>query len=161
MGDLKEYIDQTSFRGVSIEVSKHLAPALDIGLELGWNVFYKKEPAKAYSQGTSSISGIQYRYTNIAPMIMGAKVYAVSGRIAPYGGLGCGVMYVNRSTDFGMYRITKEGWPFCIRPEAGLITRLAHGVCGSIGAKYYAGFKTEELEAQSFIGLNIGLVFFY
>ena len=159
MGNLHDYISQTSFRGFNIEFNRRQKPNLDIGLETGWQTFYQRETSKTYTEGSTSITGIQYRYTNIAPILAGVKFYKVGEKYEPYAGVGLGVMYVNRSTDFGLYRITTEAWPFTIRPELGVLFHFNPGVSAMLGAKYYAAFNTDDLDGQSYLSINVGFVF--
>ncbi|MGZ3844969.1 MAG: hypothetical protein ACXVLT_06330 [Flavisolibacter sp.] len=158
MADLKTYVDQTSFRGTNLEFFWHLKQNFDLGGEFGWNVFYKKEEQKTYTEGTRSISGIQYRYTNAVPMIFGARWRKLGKKAQPFLGAGIGTTYINRATDFGMYRITNNTWQLCARPEGGLIYKLNEGSAAIIGVKYYSNFKTNDLDAQSYLTLNIGFV---
>lgn len=160
MGDLHSYINKTSFRGINMEFDKHQKQDLDIGIESGWNVFYSREDSKVYTDGTTSISGIQYRYTNSVPILATARKYFDKGKASlPYASLGLGTLYVNRATDFGLYRITTEAWQFCIRPEIGIAIKGHEGVMGTISAKYYWAFNTKDLTGQPFLSLNIGFMF--
>jgi hypothetical protein len=159
LGDLKGYNTKTSFRGITMEFNKHQKPNMDIGIESGWQVFYDRAETKVYTDGTASISGIQYRYTNAVPIIAHARAYFDKGKATlPYVGLGLGTLYVNRSTDFGLYRIITEAWQFCIRPEIGIAFKSHSGAMGTISAKYYAAFGTSNLSGQSYIALNIGFI---
>ncbi|HEX6180483.1 MAG TPA: hypothetical protein VFZ47_04510 [Chitinophagaceae bacterium] len=159
MGSTTDYISKTSFRGINMEFLKAVRPGLELGLETGWNVFYQKEEEKEYKEGTASVSGIQYRYINAVPILAEAKFYKTSGRSLPFAGLGLGVLYVDQSTDFGLYRLSNDAWQFCLRPEIGFMFKAEKGVLPYIGAKYYLGFNGDELDGQSFISINIGLMF--
>ena len=161
VGDLHSYTSATSFRGFSMEFNKHQRSDLDVGIEVTWNVFYQREAEKVYTDGSASISGVQYRYTNAVPLLAQVKWYkeAGNGKTFPYVGLGLGTLYVNRSTDFGLYRITNENWQFCIRPELGLTIRMQPGIAAMIGAKYYAAFGNSNLDGQSYLSANVGLIF--
>jgi hypothetical protein len=161
MGNLSDYIGAVSYRGISMEFNKRVKPNLDVGIESGWNVFYEKQADKVYTDGTSSISGVQFRYTNTVPIILGVKFHKdiKDKGLSPFGGLGLGTLYVDRSTDFGLYRITNDAWQFCIRPELGLMIHAESGVGFLIGVKYYAAFNTDDLDAQSYLTANIGVVF--
>ena len=160
MGDLSDYIGQTSFRGVTMEFSKRVKKTIDIGLEFSWHTFYERQDKKVYTEGTASVSGIQYRYTNTMPLLAGVKYYKeTDGNLKPFAGLGLGTLYVNRSTDLGMYRITTEAWQFALRPELGVLFKAGPGVSALLGVKYYAGFGTDDLDGQSYISVNLGLMF--
>jgi len=159
MGNLHDYISATSFRGFNIEFNRRQTHNVEWGLETGWQTFYQREESKTYTDGGASITGIQYRYTNIAPILAGVKFYKEKDKVSPYAGLGLGVMYVNRSTDFGLYRITTEAWPFTIRPELGVLYHIQPGVSAMLGAKYYAAFNTNDLDGQPYLSINVGFVF--
>ncbi len=161
MGNTSDYIGATSFRGINMEFLKRVKENMEVGLEVGWNVFYEKQDEQELKQGTASISGIQYRYINAVPILVEGKWYKTSGsgRAMPFAGLGLGVLYVDQSTDFGLYRISSDAWQFCLRPEIGFMFKAQKGVLPYVGVKYYAGFNADELDGQSFISINIGLMF--
>ncbi len=158
-GDFNEYVDQVSYRGVNMEFYWHVKPNLDAGVEVGWNVFYSKEDKKTYTEGTQSITGVQYRYTNAVPIIAGARWRKTGGKTEPYVGAGLGTTSVNRSTDFGLYRIYNNTWQFCVRPEAGLIYKTSTYSGLTAGVKYYANFENDDLSAQSYFTVNVGFAF--
>ena len=159
-GDLSDYIGETSLRGGSLEYNWRPKPNLEVGIESGWNLLYERADDKVYTYETASVSGVQYRYTNTIPIIAGVKMLgkAKSGLI-PYGGVGLGTVYINRNTDFGLYRITNNTWQFSVRPELGLRYDYQPGKGIILGAKYYLNSANDELGAQSYVAINLGLVF--
>ena len=158
-GDFSEYVDQISYRGINLEFMWNVKPNLDAGLEVGWNVFYAKEDKKVYTEGTESISGVQYRYTNAVPIIAGARWRKTGGKTQPYVGAGVGTTSVNRSTDFGLYRIYNNTWQFCVRPEAGLIYKMSETSGLNAGVKYYMNFENDDMAAQPYFTVNVGFAF--
>jgi outer membrane protein W len=157
---LKDYIGEPSFRGFSMEFNKLVKDNVEVGLEFSWHVFYQREEDQPYTHESATISGIQYRYTNTFPMLLGAKWYKkTNSKAIPYAGLGLGTIYVDRSTDFGLYRISNTAWQFALRPELGLRIKAGSGVDGLIGLKYYTGFETDELAGHGYLSVNIGFVF--
>lgn len=160
MGDLKNYTSDVSFRGANMEFYWHIKKDFDAGFEVGWNVFYSREDKATYTKGTESITGTQFRYTNAVPMIAGLRWRKTNGgNLQPFFGAGLGTTSVNRSTDFGLYRITNNTWQFCVRPEAGLIYKIADATGFTANVKYYANFKNNDLDAQSYLTVNVGFVF--
>ena len=159
-GDLSDYISNTSFRGINLEWGKEVKPNVIAEIETGWNVFYQEAPDQVYTEGTASISGKQFRYTNSVPILAGVKwVLKSKNNVVPYAGLGLGTMYSDRSTDFGLYRISTDAWQFCIRPELGVTFKGRNGPAAMLGVKYYSSFNSSELDGQSFFTVNIGVVF--
>ncbi|MFT3823703.1 MAG: outer membrane beta-barrel protein [Chitinophagaceae bacterium] len=161
MGNLHDYISKTSFRGINFEFEKQIKPQVVAGIETGWNVFYESVDTKEYTEGTATITGKQYRYTNSVPILAEAKYFPNSAgkKAAPYVGFGIGTLYSNRSTDFGLYRITTEAWQFCLRPEAGFSFKTQSGINPFVGVKYYWAFNNSDLDAQPFLSINIGARF--
>jgi len=162
MGDLSDYTNATSFRGINMEWGREVKPNLIAEIETGWNVFYQREPDAVYKQGTASISGVQYRYTNSVPILAGAKwVLKSKNNLVPYAGLALGTMYSDRATDFGLYRISTDAWQFCVRPELGITFKSRNGPSAMLGVKYYSSFNSNDLDGQSFLTINLGVVFPY
>jgi opacity protein-like surface antigen len=161
MGDLHDYSTKTSFRGYNMEFLHHAKPGVVVGVETGWNVFYERVDKQDYKQGTATISGVQYRYTNSVPIIAETKFYPMSDKkmVNGYVGAGVGTVYASRSTDFGLYRINKDAWQFCLRPEAGMVINMHPGLKAILGVKYYVALNSSDLDGQSFLSANIGLVF--
>ncbi len=161
LGDLHTYSGKTSFRGSNLEFLHEAQPNIAVGIEAGWNVFYERADKKDYKEGTTTISGVQFRYTNAVPILAETKYFLNSGKktSASYVGVGVGTLYVNRSTDFGLYRIITNTWQFCIRPEAGFVFQMQPGVKAFLGVKYYAALNSSDLDGQSFLSTNIGFIF--
>ena len=158
MGNMHDYITKTSFRGVEMEYNHHIKSDFTLGLESGWNTFYERVDQKTYTDGTASISGVQYRYTNTVPIIANGRYIKTGGKAEPFVGVGLGVLYVDRATDFGLYRISNDAWQFCVRPELGVMLKSDRGVTGLISAKYYSAFDSDNLSGQPYLSLNIGLL---
>jgi len=159
MGDLHDYISKTSFRGFETEYNYHLKKNMSLGLETGWNTFYERVDKTTYNDGTAAITGVQYRYTNAVPIIADGRYFKTGGgKAEPFIGVGLGAIYVDRATDFGLYRISQDAWQFCVRPEIGVLLKSDRGVAGVISAKYYAGFNSDNLSGQPYVSLNIGFL---
>src|SRR5829696_3921903 len=158
-GSLSDYIGSTSFRGLSLEYYMRQKENLEIGLESGWNSFYERTDSKVYTEKTMSISGVQYRNTQAIPIIAGARYHFKSGnKIKPYGGLGLGTVYVNRATDFGLYRVSSDTWQFVVRPELGIKYQYNQTNGVLLGLKYYGASGNDDLDGQSYFSINIGIV---
>jgi hypothetical protein len=161
VNDLHSYTSKPSYRGINFEFLKTVKPHVEVGLETGWNVFYEHVNNMDYKSGTATISGVQFRYTNAVPILAEVKYVLGSSpkKVESYVGLGVGTLFASRSTDFGLYRITKEAWQFCLRPEAGLTFHLEPYVKALLGVKYNAAFDAQDLDGQSYLSLNVGFVF--
>ena len=161
VGDLGDFISKASFRGATFDYQKEFSPKTSMGLELSWSTFYEKMEYGTYTVEPYSLSGIQYRYSNMFPMLATAEYYLISdAAIKPYINLGIGTMYTIRNTDMGTWTLEEKAWQFALKPEIGLIYDLGGNADLKLEAKYYTGIKTSKLETQSFFAISTGLVFF-
>jgi hypothetical protein len=158
-GDLKEFNSSASFRGMSLEYRHMMQPAIGVGFETGYNLFYDRMDYATYTQGTQSLSGIQYRYTHAVPVIAAFDYYLIPDtKYNPFVGLGFGTIYSSRDLDMGMFTMESDVWQFALRPQVGaIITTPAADLI--IGAKYFSGFKAKDTDGQQYFTINVGLVF--
>jgi hypothetical protein len=158
-GDLKEFNSSASFRGMSLEYRYMMQPAIGVGFETGYNLFYDRMDYATYTQGTQSLSGIQYRFTHAVPVIAAFDYYLIPDtKYNPFVGLGFGTIYSSRDLDMGMFTMESDVWQFALRPQVGaIITTPAADLI--IGAKYFSGFKAKDTDGQQYFTINVGLVF--
>jgi len=158
-GNLKEFNEAASFRGVSFEYRYMVQPSIGVGLETGYNLFFDRLDYATYTQGTQSLSGIQYRYTHAVPVLAAFDYYLKPDtQFNPFVGLGVGTLYTYRDLDMGMFTLESDVWQFALRPQIGvLITTPSADLI--VAAKYFSGFKANDTEGQQYFSLNIGLVF--
>ena len=158
-GDLKEFNESASFRGMSFEYRYMMKPNIGVGFETGYNLFYDNLDYATYTKGTESLSGLQYRYTHAVPVLAAFDYYLKpDNKFNPFIGLGIGTTYSFRDLDMGMFTMESDVWQFALRPEiGGIISTQFSDII--IGAKYFSNFKANDTEGQSYFALNIGLVF--
>ena len=159
-GDLGSYISKPSFRGAVFNYQKSVNENLSAGIELGWSVFYEKMDYDTYSIESVSLSGIQYRYSNMFPMLVTAE-YSLNPEnpLKYFVNFGIGTMYTMRTTDMGLWRLEEKAWHFALKPEIGLLYQLNPGTALKIAGKYYVGFAAGDLDTQSYFAVSAGLAF--
>lgn len=160
VGNLHEYIQPASFRGVNFDYRSLVQPNIGAGIDIGWNVFYEEIPDDLYSYGGVDYSGKQYRYSNKFPILAAFDYYRNSDKkITPFAGIGLGVMYSLQNTNMGMFSFERTAWHFALRPEIGFLLDTPAGMDISITSKYYHGFKAGDLPSQGYFTVNVGIVF--
>jgi len=162
-GDLGEFIEKSSFRGLSIDYRKLINPKVGVGVTFGWNVFYQENGVDTYTIDNVSLTGKQYRYSNNFPMLVAGTYYLKPGEmINPFGGFGVGTIYTQRNTDMSQYTLKQKAWNFAMQPELGVLIEMNNNTSFSISGKYSHGFQAgNELdESQSFFSLNVGFSFY-
>ncbi len=159
-GDLGDFIGSPSFRGFVFDYRNKINDNVGLGLEVGWNVFYEESDYDTYTKDNLSLTGKQWRYNNQLPMLFAADYYfSPDQTVNPFAGLGIGTMYSRRNTDMGTYSIEEEAWHFALRPELGVIYEVSSGFGLAATAKYYIALESGDLPTQSYVSLNLGLVF--
>ena len=159
-GDLGNYITKTSFRGAVFNYQKSINENLSAGIEMGWNVFYERMDNDTYTIESVSLSGVQYRYSNILPMLVTAQYNLnTENPLKPYVNLGIGTIYNIRTTDMGLWRLEEKAWHFALKPEIGLLYELNPAAALKVSGKYYVGFAAGGLETQSYFALSAGIAF--
>ena len=157
-GDMGEYISKASWRGVLIEYRGYVKSNLFVGIDAGWNVFYEKKDSDTYTQGTETLTGVQYRYQNQVPLLATIDYLIVSDKaLKPYVGLGIGTMYSERSTDMNLYRLKQNSWQFAVKGEVGVLYEMSYSSAVKFAVKYYNGFKTNSLGNQGYLSINLGM----
>ena len=159
-GDTKDYIEKTSWRGLNLGYRHVIDEEVAVGVEIGSQLFYEYKEYDTYTRGTASLSGTQYRYSWNTPITAHVDYVLNEGKdIRPFIGMGLGALYAYRVTDFGMYRITQDPWQFVMVPEVGVSCYMSGGSALLVSAKYFAAFDAEGVGGQSYLGVNVGILF--
>ena len=105
-----------------------------------------------------TITGTQFRYTNIVPLNVNVKKYFISERdIVPYVGAGLGTAYNERRNEIGVFSVIEDKWLFNVAPEAGMLYDLNYRTFLSFKLKYNYNVKGGDFPSQSYLSLGIGL----
>lgn len=158
-GGLKNHVSKVSWRGATIEYQKEVAPSVSVGVNFAWSTFYERKDYASYTRDNATISGIQYCYDNLFPMLVNAHYTIGTGTVIPYVGLGVGTMYDLRNTDMGIWTVEEKNWHFLVTPEAGLMFDISPGTSIKLNAKYDYAFKIKDADAFGNLNINFGFVF--
>jgi len=159
-GNIHDFISSASFRSFAIDYRNLVQPNIGVGVDFGWNVFYKDIPDDVYEYNNITFSGKQWRYSNHFPILAAMDYYIKPDqKLSGYAGLGIGTMYTLQNTDMGAYTFEKDAWHFAFRPELGIVIKTEPGFAFTIVSKYYYGFKAGDLPSQGYFTLNVGMVF--
>jgi opacity protein-like surface antigen len=159
-GDLGEYIEPASFRGASFDYQYLVTDNIAVGFGIGWQTFYENKGFQTVTDGSSTLSGFQYRYLNSFPFhLTGTYFVDTGGDVKPYVGLGIGTIYNVRNTDMGLFTFETNQWHFSFRPEAGVQYDFSYTFAMRLNVRYVQGFNTSDLDGQNYIAVGVGFVF--
>ncbi len=155
LSDTRDYIDNYSWRGASMEYNQFINENVTVGFFAGWNVFYQKLEGE-FTSGTRTASGTQQRYVNTLPILLESRYHVEPGNArAPYVGLGIGTMYKEQETRMGLFTVSDNGWQFALAPTVGFLLPIG-STAVNIGVRYNLGFGGGDLDDTSYLGINIG-----
>lgn len=158
-GGLKTHVDKISWRGATFEYQREVAPSISVGVNFAWSTFYERKDYASYTNDNATLTGVQYRYDNLFPMLVNGQYKIGTGTVVPYVGLGIGTMYDLRNTDMGVWTIEENNWHFLMSPEAGFLFDVSPGTSIKLNAKYDYAFKIKEADAFGNLNISFGFVF--
>lgn len=125
IGNFKDFISTTSYRGFSIDSRWFVSDLFAIGGQLAWNGFYEKHPLKTYEFDGGAATGIitttYYNFT----MTFDAYFYPMpEAMIKPFIGVHLGPEYQTLAVQFGRVYDEHDSWQFMAAPEAGVFIQL-------------------------------------
>ena len=161
MGDTRDFISNTSFRGFSFEFGRFFTEEISVGFLFAWSVFNESFPRDTYEFEDLTLTGNLYRYINAFPlMAMGRYNFSPDSRFRPYVGLASGAYVINKVSDFGVHRYENKNWHFGLAPEAGLIIGIGTEAYLNLGARYNHAFKSGG-DTHSWLSIQTGVTFIY
>jgi opacity protein-like surface antigen len=161
LGDTRDFISNSSFRGFSFEFGRFFDEEISLGFLFAWSVFHESYPRDTYEIEDVTLTGNLYRYINAFPlMAVGRYYFSPDSKFRPYLGLASGAYVINKVSDFGVHRYENKNWHFGLAPEAGLIVGIGAEAYINLGARYNHAFKSGE-DTHSWLGLQAGVTFIY
>lgn len=167
-GDLKDFTDKASFRGMDLEYHKFVSDRFSMGFAAGWNVFYQDinhATGDFHFKGNDNLytmTGNQYRYINTVPLTLIGRYFLTDGTSAvqPFLGLGAGARWTEKRLEIGQFTSTLSRWQFTFAPEIGMIVPFNDQVALNIGARYSYGTRASHGRIPEFQSLtfSIGLI---
>ena len=157
LGATKEFTDNTSWRGVTLEARKVLSQNVTVGLLFGWYVFNEIR-LETVSRPGIDITGLPYNYLNSFPIQATAHYYMGKRRGTRFHvGGGAGVTINERRTDVGLFRIQETKAQFSVFPEVGVSIPLNWDLRGILAVRYNYAAKSGDVPAQEYVGISVGL----
>ena len=147
---------------MTFRVGRFVTDDLAVDVRFSWNTFYEAKDFETYTteDGTSSVTGKQFKYINTFPLTAGARyVLNSSSTFSPYFAGGLGAYKINERVDMGIYYNEDKIWHFGFYPEIGFIYDLSYKVGLNVYARYDYALKTKDATAHSYVAFGIGLHF--
>ena len=162
-GETSDFISNTSFKGLSIDLRKFFSHNASIGFLVGWSTF-EEETNETISTIVGDVSGAQSRLINSFPVMITTDYYFGEGReFRPFIGIGVGMYYFYQQLKQVGENLESNKWHFGVAPEVGFVY-LLESVYALVNVRYNYAFSAENeitkiSTAQSYLTFNIGFAF--
>ncbi|MCY1721938.1 hypothetical protein OU798_16410 [Prolixibacteraceae bacterium Z1-6] len=158
LGGTADFTDEISPRGVDFEVQHFLNEDLSVGFNIGWTLFRQKISGETFYYKDLTITGTQFRYTNIVPLTLNVKKYFMAnGDYVPYVGVGIGTSYAEQRNEIGVFELEDDKWQFHMAPEIGMLYDLNYKSYLSVKLKYNYSVKAGSFPSMSYLSLGLGI----
>jgi hypothetical protein len=161
-GDLKEYTDNESWRGLTIEGRKFFAPQISAGLSWSWRTFHENSDELIEFEGGAA-SGNQFRRFYVSPILAVFHFYLFdqysNARFLPFAGLGIGTYWIEKKLDMGVYIISDSNWHFGLMPEVGFMVPVGYSSHMIAAFHYDYAFGNNDAGPYDYWGFKIGATF--
>jgi hypothetical protein len=169
LGSFKnDYINKTSYRGGTGEISYTINPKFSVGLNAGYQNYYQKYDRQLYKlEGNQTVSAVLTNSIDIMPVLLRGTFYPLANnttlKVVPYLSAGVGVNLVNYGQYLGEFGETHASSAFAAQAGAGILIPLRKEVSQTgikLGATYnYSNYKHNEISNLNSVGISAGLVF--
>ncbi len=162
-GETSDFISNTSFKGLSIDLRKFFSHNASVGFLVGWSTF-EEETNETISTIVGDVSGAQSRLINSFPVMITTDYYFSEGReFRPFIGIGVGMYYIYHQLEQVEQNLESNKWHFGVAPEVGFVY-LLESVYALVNVRYNYAFSSENeitkiSTAQSYLTFNIGFAF--
>ena len=164
LGDFKDLVDKTSFRGGDVLILYGINDRLGVGANFGFHDFYQKFPRALYKLSDGSdISAVLTNSVQTIPLLATARYnLKPGGFLQPYLNAGVGGAVVMNKQYVGEYPNEDDNISFALRPGAGIfIPFRKEGEVGvNLGVNYtIISYKQTDVSNLSYLGFTVGIGF--
>jgi opacity protein-like surface antigen len=160
MGDFKNSVSATSYRGFNAAILHGVSDKVSVGLASGFQDFYQKNLRQLYhfSDGSDISAVVTYSVQTIPILADVTYNFNPEATIQPYAAIGVGGNLVSYNQLFGEFGDQQAKFGFAARPEAGVFIPFKNKTSGfRVGASYnIMPFKEGDLKNLNSLGIYGG-----
>jgi opacity protein-like surface antigen len=163
-----DFINKTSYRGGTGELSYTISPKFSAGLFTGYQNYNQKYDRATYKLADGqTVSAVVTNALDITPLLLRGTFFPTGAnteaKIQPYVSAGAGVNLVNYEQYLGQFGGSESSAAFAAQVGAGIkipFGRSYNQTGIKIGASYnYSSYNRNEIKQLNNIGINAGVVF--
>lgn len=152
----KEFTDQVSWRGLSLDFDRFVGDNLAVGMGFSWSTFVEKESNSDYQRDNILLHGTEVRYINNIPLTVRLSWYQALDMMELYGTLGVGTAWQETRREIGTFAFTGNYWQFAMTPEVGMIFPVGASYL-TAKVRYVMAFETDQAPDLSYLSVGLGI----
>ena len=163
-GDSKDFANDFSWMGFTIEGDWFVKQSLSAGFILGWQEIYKERDGDSFTFDNGAMTGRTYRHLGAMPLLARLRYWTGSPgeKFHAFAGLGAGTYWVKQTMDLGIYTADESHWHFGVAPEVGFLMVTGYGVGWTLNARYNYPVATGDYlggqsNSWSYWGFGLGV----
>ncbi len=161
-GDLGDWVDPTSFRGIEFGGSYEFETGFVAGASIGYAAFFKETERMTVEFDNGALTAKQFRdIYNYHIMAEGGYVFLNESLIRPYVKAGIGTFFTEQQLTIGLLYFDEDNWDFGMRPEIGAYYLNERASIGAtVNAKFnYTPNYGNELDSFHYLSFGVGFLF--
>ena len=162
--DTKEFTNNFSWLGFTVEGDWFLRPNISAGFISGWQELYHESDGDSFTFGNGAITGRTYRHIGSLPILARARYWTGTpgDQFHMFAGLGAGTYWMKQTMDMGIYTADQDHWHFGLAPEVGVMMKTGYDIGWTLNARYNYPIATGDYlagksQSWSYWGFGIGI----
>lgn len=159
-----DFINSTSWRGISMDRRWEIKPNFTLGFFLGWQVFAQRldNVTDMTSSGLVTFHGTQFRTINTFPLQANTHYYfGDEDSVRPWVGFGIGTAYSEQSLQLGFFESRSNFWSFTVTPQMGIDIPVNLETSITLNARFNYFSHDAVSFNYSFVVIGAGFKFSY
>ena len=154
-GEMKDFIDETSYSGFGVESRQFINENTALGLTFNWSKF--KQSFTTYSAGKVEI---EERLVDTFPLMFNAGYFFFNepDPFRPFAAINGGVYFINSRRLGGQTGFQDKSFYFGLAPEAGILMEMFYDLNLLFFARYNYAVKSAEARKYSYWSIHFTLV---
>ncbi len=153
MGDLKNLVNETSFRGWNASVMYGVTDKASLGIASGFQDFYQKYPREILHDEGSDLSAVVSNSIQVIPIMLKGKYnFSQEGSIQPFAALAAGANFIQYQKYYGQFVDERSKVGFAAQPEIGIHIPISK--MRKIGLDVSAAYNIMPFQYNDADGLN-------
>jgi hypothetical protein len=163
VGSFRNITDALSGRGVELRLMADVSENISVGIQGGYQDFYKRLPRQVYSESGSDLSAVVTNSIQVQPILAKAQFrFGEAGGAQPFVSLGAGANLISFNRYYGEFRDAQTVVRFAAQPELGVMVPVgaAKRTSINVAAAYnYMPFTYDDVNGLHNVQLKAGVLF--